>query len=455
MRAIYILLLATLLFSFWEVITRLRSRYVVLTPILGWIVGLGFFILAPLTFIVLNHGYAFPDFYGMNDRYAKVDLSNTSYFIPFMVIWLSLLLSFMVAIFSMPRPDARQARREVDIDESRLRRIIFTTAGLALLDYSLTIWLAGGVTAFLLSNWYGRVVELTARLGDSYVFYSWLSQANQTVFTAAAALYTHVAIKRSKVSLRLLVLIVLLFLLHIAIQGDRIFFALYLLSTMTSCWLYGRKKLIAALLMVAPLLALIFSAWAYLRNDLTKIVENIPAYAEQDLGSRAAVNFMDACDGEDTVILFHIINDFGGRYDYMYGVSYARVFFFMVPRWLFPEKPPGFAIQLAAIYEPGETTSLAATQLGELYANFGAISVVLLPLITLVISRLSDRLMLRIEKHVFLCVVLFLLFMWSVRATFEDNFITFLLATFLIWGLRLTRGLCSAGPPIKPLATAS
>lgn len=455
MRVIYFLLLASLLLSFWKAISRLRTANTVLTPILGWVVGLGFFILAPLTLIVVNGGFEFPSFYGMSDRYSKVDLSNPSYFIPFIVIWMSLLFSFMAVIFCLPSTSPRQRRREVDIDDLRLRRIIFVTAGLALLDYSATIWLVGGIEPLLLANWYTRGTEFGARFGESYILYSWLSQANQTIFTAAAALYTHFGIKRGKVNWRLLGLILLFFLLHIAIQGDRIFFALYLLSIMTSSWLYRRKKLITTLLLIAPALALIFSAWAYFRNDLTKIGENISVYAGQDLGNRAALYFMDACEGSDTVILFHLINDFGSKYEYMYGGSYARVLYFMVPRRVFPEKPPGFAVQIASLYEPGETTSFATTQLGELYANFGAISVVLLPLITLLTLWLTDKLMQQIEKHLFSSVLLFLLFLWSVRATFEESFITCLLAIFLIWGLRLARGLCYSGPAINASVSAS
>src|SRR5882762_3307481 len=75
MRVIYLFLVAILLLLFWKVIAELRRRDKVLTPILGWIIGLGFFMLAPLTLMVLNGGYEFPFFYGVNETYAKVDLS--------------------------------------------------------------------------------------------------------------------------------------------------------------------------------------------------------------------------------------------------------------------------------------------------------------------------------------------------------------------------------------------
>lgn len=445
MRVTYFLLLTPLLLGFWKVITRLRRRQTALTPILGWIIGLGFFMLTPLTLMVLNGGYEFPFFYGMNETCAKVDLSNTSYLIPFLVIWISLMFSFMAVLLFMPRTSGKRGHSEIVLDESKLERVILITAAFTLLDCLVTVWSAGGLEALLLSNWYLRGVDLGARLGDRYILYTWLSMANQTVFAAAAVLHTHSQARTRKVNWRFSILILLLFILHIVTIGERIFFALYLVSLITSCWLYGRKRFIVALLMIAPVLALVFSAWAYFRNDLTKIGERMPVYMEQDFGNRAVTHLMDACEGSDTVILFHIINDSGEKYDYMYGESYARVFFFMVPRRFYPEKPERFAVQLAKIYEPGATTSLAATQLGELYANFGAFSVVLLPLITILILWLSESLTQEIEKRILLSTVVFLLLIWSARSTFEDNFINFLLTLLLIWGLRLGQGLCFPG----------
>src|SRR5260370_14136574 len=113
MRVLYFLLVASLLLSFWKVIAELGRRDKVLTPILGWVVGLGFFMLAPLTLMVLNGGYEFPSFYGMNETYAKVDLSNTSYLIPFLVIWISLMFSFMAVFFFIPRVSGKRWHSDI------------------------------------------------------------------------------------------------------------------------------------------------------------------------------------------------------------------------------------------------------------------------------------------------------------------------------------------------------
>ena len=84
---------------------------------------------------------------------------------------------------------------------------------------------------------------------------------------------------------------------------------------------------------------------------------------------------------------------------------------------------------MAQLYEPGQETSLGGTQLAELYANFGVLSVLLLPAITVLILLLSERLTRNIEKHVLLSAVLFVLFIWYARSSFEDNFVTFVLRT--------------------------
>jgi oligosaccharide repeat unit polymerase len=411
----------------------------VLTPVLGWVIGLGFFILAPLTIIVLNGGYEIPSFYAVSDRYARVNLSDMKYFIPFLVIWMSLLLSFMAVVFCIGEPDEQQKRREVILDESRLMKAILITAGLALLDYAATIRMVGGLETFLLSHWYDRQMELVARLGDWYVLYAWLSQANQILFTAAAALFMHSQVRRGKASWRLSMLILLYFLLQIVMLGNRIFFALFLLSFAASCWVYHRKRLITILLIVAPAVALVFSAWAYFRHNLTSIGEDVPTYLEGDLGNRAVTSLMDTFEGNDTMILFHIINDFGSKWDFMYGASYTRVVFFWIPRKLFPQKPAGFAGQIAALYEPGEPTSLNATALGEMYANFGFLSVLMLPLFTIGTFHFDRLLTSRRTTSSLFSATTFLIFIWLARSSFSDNVITLLIATLLIYLLRLEK----------------
>lgn len=459
LRLVYIPLLLVLLWSFWRTITKISRRDAALTPILGWTLGLAFFFLGPLSLMVLNGGYQDPAFYAASASHNTVDLLSSEFFVPFLVIWTSLLLSAGVLLLFLPQalPKAQTTRNrpELVLDQALLKKVIFVTTVLALLDYGLTIRMVGGFAEFLLSNWSGRVSDLLADLGDRYALYLWISQANQIVFTAAAVLYTHSQAREGKIHWRISALLVLVFLLHIAFQGERIYLALYLLSALASCWLHRRKKQVAGLLLAAPLLAAVFSAWAYFRNDLLKLSDNMSVYNDADMQNRTVTWFMDACDGDDVMFLFHVIQDFGTRHEYLYGTSYARAVYFVIPRTMFPEKPHGFNLQLAEIYEPGSPTSFAATQLGELYANFGPASILLLPALTLAILLLSNYLRAGAQRNPLIFTELFLLLIWSARSTLEDQFITFVFAFLLTRCLRLEHGWGRRSLAIAPLPIIS
>jgi hypothetical protein len=168
---------------------------------------------------------------------------------------------------------------------------------------------------------------------------------------------------------------------------------------------------------------------------------------EQDLSSRVMTTLMDTTEGTSVMQLLHMVNDFGTKFDYLYGLSYTKAVTFILPRSVYPSKPQNFPVLMAQFYEPGEETSLGGTQLAELYANCGVLSVALLPAITVVILLFSEKLTRKIDKHMLLSAVLFLLFIWYARSSFEDNFITFMCAQFLIWSLKLERRLVATVVP--------
>jgi oligosaccharide repeat unit polymerase len=437
-RIVCLLLLISLHWAYWKAISRLRWRRLALTPAMGWMAGLGYFLLAPLTLLVLNDGYTQPALYQANDKYASLNLSDGTYVLPIMVIWLALLFTFLAVVALTPKyPDGQEDLQPLVFNEKKLKLALRVTWGIALLDYGIAICLSGGVTAFLVTHWYTRGSDYFARFGDRYVLYTQLSQANFVVFTAAAALYTALMLQRRKFNWGFLAFIAFAMMLQMVMSGNRIFVALYGLSFLASCWIYGRKKIIPILLALSPLVLVFFSAWAALRGDLGTLSEKLPSYAEQDLGNRAMTTLMDTTEGASVMLFLHMVNDFGTKFDYFYGLSYTKAVTFIVPRSVYPSKPPNFPVLMAALYEPGEETSLGGTQMAELYGNFGVLSVLLLPVITVVILLLSERVIRNIEKHALVSAVLFVLCIWFARSSFEDNFVTFLLAQVLIWCLRL------------------
>jgi hypothetical protein len=455
MRFIYFPPMAVLLWSYWRALKRARDERTPFTPLMGWLIGLGYFAIAPLTILVVHGGYQMPEFYQANERYASVDLSDGRYAIPMAVVLLALFITFQVVALLKPPQDSGWKPRDLLFDEQGLRRAILLTFSLSVLDWAFTIWRAGGLESFLISHWYLRQEQSFAQFGELFVVYAQLSLANQIVFTAAAALFTTRQLQLRKLDLRFSVLLGLALVLQMVMSGNRIFIALYGLAFLTACWTYARKRLIARLLLVSPALLLVFSAWGYFRHDLSNVADNLPVYVEQDLGNRVMSTLMDTTEGTSVMLLLHIVNDFGDKFDYFYGLTYSKAITFIVPRRIYPNKPDGFTVQVAKLYEPGEVTSLATTQLGELYANFGVFVLVLLPFFTVLIWLLSVKLAGRIEKNALLLAILFLLMIWFARTSLADNFITFLFAMLLMRGFRLQRGLCLPIPARPILQTAT
>jgi oligosaccharide repeat unit polymerase len=446
----YMFFLATLFYAYWAALSRLRHRHLPLSPILGWMVGLGYFILAPLTVLVLNGGYSIPDIIGANDRYASVDLSSTTYFLPMAVIWLALLLSFLSVLLFAPASGPVDSKGSPWISERKLKNILLLTSGISLVDYFVEIYMAGGIEAFLVSHWYLRQDDMFTRYGDLYVFYSRVSLANQIIFAAGAALFAGMYLQGRIRNWRFIALIAFFMIAQMVMSGNRIFIALFGLAFLTSCWVYGRKQLMLKLLIISPAVLLIFSVWAYVRHNISDLGEEIATHAQVDVGNRVTTTLIDSTEGACVMILLHMVNDFGSKFDYLNGLSYTKAVTFVLPRRIYPNKPENFPTLLAQLYEPGEITSLGATQLGELYANFGIASVLLLPIVTICLLRLSLRTPFETEKHVLVSAVLFLLVLWSVLASFEDSFITFVFAFLMLRWLRLEDNL-SLSSDLKPL----
>src|ERR1700676_3636627 len=182
MKILYIFFLGILFWSYLKALSCLRSEPDPLSPILGWMAGLGYFVLAPLTLLVLNGGYTIPVFLGANDSYSSVDLSSGRYFIPMIVICLALLLTFQsVVLFASKVKSGFPVG--LALNGQKLKRVLLTTFALALCDYAFQIWVFGGFVSFFVSHWQARQSEMVERTGDLWVLYMRFGPANKIVFT--------------------------------------------------------------------------------------------------------------------------------------------------------------------------------------------------------------------------------------------------------------------------------
>jgi hypothetical protein len=449
MRALYLTLQIMLVAAYAVVFAKVLRTSRGLNPLLGWMVGLAFFLLLPLTIVVLNGRFVLPSKLDVGQAWGSVDLTTTEFLLPYLIVWTSLIVSCIAVYFVLPA--AAQEERELSaVSRRALERTIWITMAISVMDWMFTIHLVGGFDSFLVSHWYQRGEDLVSQYGDSLVLLEHISQVNQLIFTSAVALYTSLGLKRRDAKWTFASIILLFLLLEIVMSGNRIFFACYLLAVLTSCWIHGRRGILMGMLALSPMIILIFSLWATVRHDLTAIPELLDNAVQEESGNRpirSVMNVtMDATEGVDTLLLLHIPNDFGNRIPYLYGISYSRALTSPIPRFLYPHKPRNFADFLANVYLPGEETSLNATALGEMYANFGPLTLLLFPLLSLSMVFLTAWATKRHLRHGLLLPLLFMLAVWAARSTLEDSFIMLLLAYSIIFVFRLEKGL--SGPTL-------
>ena len=136
----------------------------------------------------------------------------------------------------------------------------------------------------------------------------------------------------------------------------------------------------------------------------------------------------------------HMINDFGGKFDYLYGSTYTRLFTSFLPATLAPYRPPDFTTMAAQLYEPGGATSLGSTALGEAYANFGFAGILVLPLLTGLAAGCDHRMARRDGGDSLISAVSFVMFIAFVRFPFAENTLTWVAALLAIRAFKLENG---------------
>ena len=326
---------------------------------------------------------------------------------------------------------------------------------LSVVDWAVLVWLVGGVPEFLVSHWYFRSEVLAERLGGIFTLYTRISLANQLLFTGAAALHVGLGLKNRSIRWRFTSLIFLFLVMEMVMSGNRIFIAFYLLAFAASSWLYRRKKLISVLLLSSPLLVLLFSIWGAVRHDLSKVPDSVVSETiESEVTDRSLSSLMHVTEGSSVMLLMHMVNDFGGKFDYLYGSTYGRLMTFLLPRSIYPSRPLDFTSQAAAFYLPGETTSLCATALGEACANFGWAGMGVLPLFTLGVAWYTKYLNSGEAGRPLLSAVSFVVLIWFARCTFAENVINLLEVALLIWAFRLEKDLCAVSASAENSAMA-
>ena len=439
---------ACVLLVIWSICTwRVMSIGRCVSPFQGWMVGLSFFVVLPLTIIVLNGGYSVPSYYGVEGDWGSLDLRESRFLLPYLFVWLNLVLVALTAAFlCRERPMAARLDSQFDIRAAKLKYALLICVGLTVLDVSINVYLRGGIANYFILNWYTRSEESLATYGDAFVMYQFMNLSLQLALTATACLCVAQKMQTGRGGWPLMVALATVG-LNMIMSGNRIFVALLLLFIGAAALYHRRYRAIAKMALAAPFLVVAFAVWAQIRGALSDPVAAIDrhiASASTYEGNYVLNRLIDVTEGTNVLVLLNITNDFGGRYPYLAGSTFLKAVTFWIPRSVYPDKPESLPTITARLYEPEADTSINSTIIGEMYANFGPFTLVLMPFITILIFAVDRWVSRRLSRNYLFCTALFLAFAWMARASFSDNVVMIGIAFLFIWVFRLQSGLIVA-----------
>ena len=448
MTPVYIILIVALIILFVIAFYRQIGYYHTLTPVLGWLAGLFFFIVLPLTFIILNEGYVRPGYPKLYPLVGSITTQPAEFLMPFILVWIILALTNLVVIFFTPKSPLWHEDQEKQLNKGtlsliQLKKILISSIVISFIFFAINIYLGGGFSNYFSQHWYYRFNDLSTQYGLIFTLYLKLYSANQVILAAASGLLVMAAIQNKwNKNYLLLAASVLTLVLNMVVSGNRIYVALlmiYLLAAMVS--FLNPKKLIKYSLYLIPIVP-IFSVWAYVRSNIANLSSALQNYVTTInlASSKVMTTLMDLTEGSDSMMLFKIIRDFGITIPLLHGQTYLKAITSVLPSSL-GLSTKSFSIILANIYLPGLNVSANGTALGEMWANFGFLTLLFIPLFTFLIMRIGHSFYVHLEKRMLLNSVLFVLLIWMARSVFADNFQLFILSFLIIWGLGYEKNL--------------
>ena len=249
MRIIYLLFSATLVATYLWVSVRILRFSSGLNLLIGWMAGVGYFVVLPLTVLTIAGKYRLPDKYDIGQNWGEVDLTSSDYLLAYLTVWAAAML-MCATLWVTARPVNREAQI-VDL-RSVLERVLTLLMAVLAMEWMLVIRLVGGLNEFIASHWYQRSENLVAEFGDRYVFVSHWMQASDIIFVSAAAWYASLSLRFGRPRKKFIWLTAVFLVLQMVMTGNRIYIAIYLLAFFVSCLLFKKNKALLWMFASAP-----------------------------------------------------------------------------------------------------------------------------------------------------------------------------------------------------------
>lgn len=418
-----------------------------ISAISGWVIGIGYFICAPLEIVLLNGGFSLSDRHPIGGNYGEITFKSDDLIYALCVIAVNVLiiLGIICVLGFHSRQDKKRRQPSIPnlyIDWEAFRRITYCLFAILLIEWSVSIYAYGGIESYLFSHWYTRADDAIEKIGELFLIYLRLSQSLQILLAGLGVIVVlgyfgeknGVGLSNRQPKLSDFAYILIFAALGVIFSGNRIFIALLMIGASYSFFLAKPKIAVIFGVLGAPAVAFGASFWTVARGNYGNLDWALDYYFGKmdSLGYEISNAFFEMFEGVNMTLLFRIVEDFGGKFEFMQGASLVKSLTFVLPRSIYPDKPPPLTVILAKLYEPGAETSLIPTVLGEMFMNFGAFGILVIGAITFLLYLYSYRGRHLTSGRPILSVCIFVSAMNAVRFPVAESILMILFTVLII-----------------------
>lgn len=212
---------------------------------------------------------------------------------------------------------------------------------------------------------------------------------------------------------------------YLIMRNSRWLVLIMILSPIT--YFYAKRKKAPKTLYIGliGLMALIVFAWMQLNRYNIAMGREVVGFGENGLTLGVLMSPFDS-DLTTYTTFYGMVQNYPTVYPYMKGQTFLYLFVLFVPRILWPGKPDNPVRDMIehSLGSLARMNGRAVSNIGEYYANFGIIGIIVLMfLFGFIVSHLKKLYEQPTEDSLIMYSVLFpLMFQWAARGNFSSNF---------------------------------
>lgn len=389
----------------------------------GILFSMLFFIAPPSIFLLVN-GVVELDLIGFgNTELKNVYLKE----LPFEVLLLSLYIFIISSWALMTKTERPKLIKSQHFQHNFIwRASLFLSVVIGLSLFIMTGMLSGG-------NWYKSGEQFIHSYGVLSTILMFLYASARIVFISYYFFHVVHEYKKKWVGMFLLVLYGVY---ETILTGNRIY--LFVILSMIAIYILRNFKIKHLLLSLFLLpFGLILSMYTHIRGRIFEYgipsLDHLIDLTSESLlkGNDLQVTILGAFESVNFNVIMSIFREVNLN-NALWGETYAKILFFIVPRSIWEDKPLTITTQTMDLLTPGvDSLSLVATLIGEVHYNFWYIGLLLI----VPLMQLTKHILFLYNKHQY-GPLFFLNFCFGVlffRMSYSDTMIQFLFSVLLIY----------------------